>query len=293
MKIIPSIVPLLSVSSMVVVASNKVLHQDREVLPATSTWPHRPVWLQAGDDTRVLGHSGRNALPLGVPVEFETDLFKGKMLLRLRHAKSDDPGQHKAYFDGRKRLMQTVVQGKFKKPVSMSDVYVGSVFKKPLEQVPPPFFTRMMNSIMKRVAPGVIFDLDSPKPRVVALYAGTAQSISIDVPGEEPDISGVDLPENLVRTFGSKFKSIHHRKKKLSLPQKASKYQFDTEHVYTFHSYDEKMDYGTYSISLPVYGDYNISKALGPQPMTLSAVTGSGDTVYSFDLWHESVYELQ
>jgi hypothetical protein len=274
-----------------VLASNKVI--DREVLPATSSWPHRPVWLKASDETKVIGVSEKEALPLGIPVEFETPLFKGKLLLRLRNVKSDDPKPHKAYFDGRKRVMQTVVQGKFKKPIPMSDVYVGCVFKKPLEQAPPPMFVGMMNAVMKRVAPGVIFELDTAKPRVVALYAGTAETISIDTPGEEPDMTGADLPENLSRKFGSKFKSIKHRKQKLSLPKKAVHYEFDTENVYTFHTYDDKMDYGTYSITLPMYGDYNISKAIGRQPMSLTAVTSKGDTVYSFDLWHESVYDLE
>jgi hypothetical protein len=72
-------------------------------------------------------------LPLGEPIEFETDYFRGKFLLRIRDLPppytSDKVGcntnttktsnnqrdiHHEAYFHGRKRFFQMVVQGQFK-----------------------------------------------------------------------------------------------------------------------------------------------------------------------------------
>jgi hypothetical protein len=53
------------------------------------------------------------------------------------------------------------------------------------------------------------------------------------------------------------------------------------------------MDYGTYNMRLPFYGNYPLSKTLGPQPMTLSAMTTTGDLLYDFDVWHESVHRLK
>jgi hypothetical protein len=78
--------------------------------------------LKASGETEVFGVAEDQALPLGVPFEFETPLFKGSMLVRLCNAKTDDPKKHDAYFRGTNRVMQTVVQGRFKKVVNMADV---------------------------------------------------------------------------------------------------------------------------------------------------------------------------
>lgn len=265
----------------------------KDAIPGVKHWPHRPIYLKASGETEVFGIPEDEALPLGVPFEFETPLFKGSMLVRLRNAKTDDPEKHDAYFQGRNRVMQTVVQGRFKKAVNMADVFVGSIFKEPMHLVPPPFFMRLLNALFQRVAPGAILDFASKTPKVVTLYAGTAQTISVDAPGQEPDMTAVELFENVSLSFGDKFKSIKERKRKLSAPHKAAKYHFDTENVYTLQIYDDSMDYGTYNIRLPVYGNFNLSQAIGPQPMSLSAVTTTGDVLYDFDVWHESVYHLK
>eukprot|EP00977_Amphora_coffeiformis_P008045 scaffold1803_cov92-Amphora_coffeaeformis.AAC.68 len=261
------------------------------LLPPVEDWPHRPVYVKASDETKILGMNENEALPLGVPFEFETSVFKGRMLLRLRNATSDEMQSHGEYFSGRKRLMQTVVQGRFKKPMRMDEIYMGSLFSEPLRLVPPPSMARMIQSLISRVSPGVVMDLSSEKPRVVTLYAGTTQTLSIDKPGAEPDIMAADIPEN-TNIIGKMFKTPKHRKKHLSIPKKAAEHHFDTEHVYTFHHYDHAMDYAKYTMKLPFY-DYDLSKAIGPQPMGLSAVTTSGEIVFHFDVWHESVYKMR
>mgnify|MGYP003476700554 CR=1 FL=1 len=182
--------------------------------------------------------------------------------------------------------MQTVVQGQFKKPFNMSDVFVGSIYEKPLKQTPPPFLTRMLRAVLQRVAPGIVLDLASPKPRIAALYAGTAYSMSIDLPGQEPDMTDIAIPENVARKLGGMHTT--ERRKMLSKPHKAAKYQFDTEHVYTLHTFDDVMDFGTYTINIPMYGEYPLSNVIGHQPTCVSATTSSGETMFSFRIWHEN-----
>jgi hypothetical protein len=260
--------------------------------PPCREWPHRPIYVLARSSTTVLDVPKDMPLPLGVPVAFETPLFKGKLLIRLRNAATDDVASHEAYFAGRNRVMQTVVQGRFKKDLPMSEVYAGCLFKEPLRQTPPPFFMRLLNMILQRVSPGAIIDLHSPCPRVLSLYAGSAQTVSMDAPGEEPDIAAVDLPENFPG-YHKPFRSSSDRKRKLAKPSQAARYEFDVNHVYTLQIYDQSMDYGSYSIRLPIYGNYHLSPAIGPQPMSLSAVTTGGEIVYDFSVWHESVYRLK
>ena len=263
-----------------------------QALPSTEAenWPHRPVCVRAGSDTKVIGKGidGDAPVPLGVPFEIESPLFKGKVLLRFRSADSNDPKSHAEYFEGRKRLMQTVVQGRFKRPVRMSDVYAGSLFVRPLAGAPPHFLADIMDAVIRRVAPGLILDLSSDDPKVICLLAGSAQSMSIDAPGEEPDITKAEIEENVASRLGDDVGTKVARRQVLGDPVEASRYEFGTESVYTFHSYDDAMDYGRGTMHIPMYGEYDIKPSIGRQPLSLTAVTKSGDILYDFRIWHES-----
>ncbi len=52
------------------------------------------------------------------------------MLIHFRNSKSNDMKAHSNYFLGRKRLTQALSQGRFKHRISLSEVYVGSLFTK-------------------------------------------------------------------------------------------------------------------------------------------------------------------
>ena len=309
-----------------------------------SQWPHQSILLQTGANTHLLNptetttssssssskaaaaeqQSQPKALPIGIPIGFETEIFRGQFLVRLRNNTSDDPKSHDEYFRDRKRVLQTVVQGQFKKNIPISDLYVGTVFRQPMKYAPPPFFMRMLRGLFQRIAPGAILDFASNKPRIISLYAGSAKAMSIDLPGQEPDIRSIDLPESIadldklqqqqelallsangrrksrknrkntsiLSTDPSEW-SIDDRKRILSNPDTASNYIFDTEHVYTLEIYDDAMDYGKYEIKLPIYGNFNFSEAIGVQPMTFTAVTKQNEIMYDFALWHESIIQRQ
>lgn len=53
------------------------------------------------------------------------------------------------------------------------------------------------------------------------------------------------------------------------------------------------MDYGRGSMRIPMYGDYDIKPAIGPQPLSLTAVTTLGETLYSFRIWHEETWTME
>jgi Protein of unknown function (DUF1769) len=306
---------------------------DRLPPSNVTAWPHRPVYLQAASATRVLnaGHkkkkNGSNdddelALPLGVPLEIDTPLFQGRILIRFRNAKSDDQVSHDAYFNGsgstdgttrssssrtspqpggphHKRLMQTVVQGRFKKSISMADVYVGSIFREPIKLAPPPSLLQVIQAVLGRTTPGIVLDLASKRPRVMSLLVGGAtQTIRVDTPGNEPVVTtSIDYDENIGEALlGRPFRNVRHRQRYLNHPNTASQYFFDPHKIYTFHSYSETMDYGTYTMKLPPlyprhHHQYQLDQLIGPQPMSLAAVVPStGETIFHFDVWHESVY---
>jgi hypothetical protein len=85
------------------------VNSKREVL-------HRPAYhFCAHPDVKTAAYEAGEPLPLGVPIEFETDLFRGNFFCRLKPIgpHPDDTG-HKEYFEGKKRLYQVIVQGQFK-----------------------------------------------------------------------------------------------------------------------------------------------------------------------------------
>lgn len=257
-----------------------------------TNWPHDPVFVRPGSDTEVLGLGKNQPVPLGVPFEIDSPLFKGKLLLRFRNAKSDDPGSHSKYFDGRKRVMQTVLQGRFKRPTKMSDVYTGSIFAQPFAGKPTQFMSNIMDAVIRRITPGLIFDLSSSSPKVIALLAGTSQTMSIDAPGNEPDITLPSIEENVAAALGKKLATKSKRRKHLGNPNEAASYEFNTDSVYTFHSYDDAMDYGRGTMHIPGYGEYDIKPSIGHQPLSLTAATKEGDILYDLQVWHKSSQNL-
>ena len=109
-------------------------------LPDVAEWPHRPLLVCA--NTPVSPHFkvadyGFGPCPLGRPFRFESDLFEGVCLIRVQNSNSDDIDGDVSYFKGRKRIFQSVVQGRFKQAMPVSDVMTGHDFTRKLSNLPP------------------------------------------------------------------------------------------------------------------------------------------------------------
>jgi len=167
----------------------------------------------------------------------------------------------------------------------MSDVYFGSTFPQPLAYSPPPTMSKLIDAVLRKVAPGLILDLSSDSPKVLAPLAGTVQTMSIDSLGNEPDIT-LQINENVVSSLGKSFGTPAKRQKILSNPKYAANYDFNTNDVYTFHSNDDTMDYGRGTMHIPVYGEYDIKTAIGNQPMSLTGIAKGGSILYDLKIFH-------
>mmetsp|Transcript_19410 Transcript_19410/g.29183 ORF Transcript_19410/g.29183 Transcript_19410/m.29183 type:complete len:308 (+) Transcript_19410:25-948(+) len=262
-------------------------HGRRRPPPAKS-FSKRPVLLRPVGDTNVPGLS---TVPLGIPFKFESSAFKGKMLVRFRNAKSDNPSVCKAYFGGRKRCVQVVVQGQFKCEKRVSDVFTGLEYARPLKKLPPFFLMSFVNGFVKRIAPAIELDLASEKPKFLAPLASACQTISIDAPGKEPDIACFNIKENTA-AWGSYFSRMNvrpnKRKRMLSDPDQSSRFNFDTNKIYTLDFYDDILDYGTFHVKL--YGDklkYDLASTLDGQAPQIMAKTIEGNYIYQFEIWHQ------
>ncbi len=266
-------------------------------LPNTSSWRYGSLFIQPSNGTNCPGIVSTESVPIGVPVAFESNLFKGRILFRFRNIESEDKSSHSTYFSSSqyKVQRQVMIQGQFKRKHRMSEIYMGEIFGKKLNINLPPRVGRMVNKIFTRLVPGLIIDVASEKPKVLALIGAGSHAMSIDNPGDEPDITGPDVQEN---TFLSNdIKSSEVRKIVLGNPNEASQFEFDPNLVYTFHTIDEVLDFANYQLRLP-FMTIDIEKALGDQPMSIRAVTQPSEhtcaSLFYFRCWHErTVTKLQ
>jgi hypothetical protein len=321
-------------------------------LPSPLQWRNRPIYIQAdaeGTSTRIVLNNNNEdeddddlvrtmvqqdgSLPLGVPIPFESDIFKGRILFRIRNV--DKPCEdNEAYFGNpgkdidtkshksNNRLWQFIVQGRFKTPIAMDDLYTGEVYDKPLVNLPSPIIMRQVGRLFNMVVPGVQFDIASTdRPKVLTLYGGTVQTMRKDIPGTEPNIRLFDIEEDTSRIQQQQllqestgcstvpnysnyrrgdvghnnnctsntiaFANTIVRKKDLSNPKVASQYVYDTDHVYTWDHHDNKLDYGTYMANILPGIKVDMIDTLNGQPMTIGAVTGDGRWMFRFKVYHE------
>jgi len=74
------------------------------------------------DDRMPLNFSTSAEYPIGIPFDIETDLFVGKMLLRVKGLPNSNDPNGDEYFKGRCRTYQHVIQGRFKEEISFTDL---------------------------------------------------------------------------------------------------------------------------------------------------------------------------
>ena len=285
--------------------STTVLSRESYSLPDVETWPHRPLLICLNTpvslDLKVPKY-GLGACPLGKPFKFSSDLFEGTCLIRIKDSNSDNVQCDSEYFSGRKRIFQSVVQGRFKEEgLRVSDVLTGHEFSRPLKNLPHPWILKTASNFIGRVAPGSVVVVHTDQPKVEAILAGTSQAVrggernnisatvvcmtdellltpincsphhlyrTSDEPGNEPNILNREIQEDC-SIFGGIFTSetsTSRRKRILSNPQKAKQYTFDTETIYTFEFYQNLFDANSYALDLG-FTKIGCSKVLDGQPI--------------------------
>lgn len=265
-------------------------------LPPPSEWPHRPVLVcnnTPADPSMQIPDYANGPCPIGKPFRFSSDLFEGQCLIRLRNIPtSDAPDQDEAYFSGRRRLFQTIVQGRFKQALPVSQVLTGHEFVKPLNNLPHPWILKAATNLIGKLAPGAEIRVLGNQPTMLASLAATSQVIRADAPGNEPDIASVEDLQEDCTSLGGKFSQTKlgstGRKLHLSNPKRASKYTFDTETVYTFDFYQSLLNCATYTLDLGV-ANIRMTPVLNGQPIQALCKTTDGRYLWSFQIWHEDL----
>ena len=215
------------------------------------------------------------------------------MIIRIKNCNSHNIEGDKEYFSGRKRIFQIRVQGRFKEEnIPVSDVLVVHEFVRPFKNLPNRFIVKLICKLANRFAAGVKMLIYNDKPsEIEAILMATAQTASADEPGSEPDISSRDITENCVR-FGGIFSeqnvSTKHRRRIFSDPIKGQDYTFDTNTVYTFDFYDDKLSAMICGLDLGIT-TIGLQPILDGQPLQIASKLRDGRYLFSYQVWHESL----
>jgi hypothetical protein len=247
-----------------------LLMRDERSLPHADKWKHRPILICA-NTTAIpdLITASDGSLPLGVPFKFSSALFEGTCLIRVKGSRSDAPDEDAKYFSGRKRIFQSIVQGRFKEDVKVSDVMTGHEFARPLKNLPHPIILKAATNLLGRISPGMDIAVHTDQPHIKSTLMETTQIFRGDQPGNEPDIACHHIQEDS-SVFGGVFaeKNItpSRRKCMFSNPENCHDCTFDTETVYTFEFYQNAFDCQSYSLDLG-FTKIGCSKVFDGQPI--------------------------
>jgi len=161
--------------------ASTVLSREACSLPEVETWSHSPLLICVNTPVSMslkVPHYGQDSCPLGKPFKFSSDLFEGTCLIRIKDSNSDNVERDSEYFSGRKRIFQSVVQGRFKEDgLRVSDVLTGHEFARPLKNLPHPWILKTASNFIERVAPGSSVVVHTDQPYVKAILAGTSQAV--------------------------------------------------------------------------------------------------------------------
>jgi hypothetical protein len=218
---------------------------------------------------------------VGEAVSFESELFSGVCCLRVSGLPTSDDGQ----FEGRKRQLQVVVQGRFKRRCLYSELTAGQDFGRPLKNPPSGWLVSLILTVARRISP--CYNLsgpEEPRPGMTGLMLGLAQSICVSELGSEP--SPLDEPYEDTALLGEDFPSgFSARKKHFSKPGLWEKDAFDTDRVWTFGFWQHLMSMATFELDLGVT-TLSTARYIQDQPLVLSSRVGH-EALYAIEIWNE------
>lgn len=177
--------------------------------------------------------------------------------------------------------MQSIVQGRFKRVVPFSSVLTGQALTGPLVNVPARWLMPAVLAVLSKFQPDLKLSVDGKHPYALSSLIATSQSVSISLPGNEPNIFSLSVPENL-NLLGPRFIGLSQsaRKSFFSNPKNLAIYQFEPDFVYTFDFYQHVVDFSTFAIDAAVF-QIDILKVLGVRPIQIMACIWNSSTAVS------------
>jgi len=114
--------------------------------------------------------------------DFETDLFVGTLLLRIRHCEGTTPEPYddtKGYFCGMNRRYQAVIRGSFRTALPLTECVTGFRLDRPCGKLPPKWIVKSTLKVVSFFAPQLQARLDGRHPTCLTPLGSTPQSVIV------------------------------------------------------------------------------------------------------------------
>ena len=208
-------------------------HEINDPLPPPPTkWPQAPLMLRPTpkSSTRVRGvryassdeyldldgfgngcilpiNTGAEEPGKSFVIDFETVYFIGTLLMRIQQAPAAEPSSQlpASYFDGKKRRFQSVIKGRFKQELSMSQCVTGQMFDRASGKLPTKWIVSSAIRLVSALSPQLEASIDGLQPKFLAPLAATAHSV-LQYPIVEEDKSS-----HVFNTASSLDEMAHHQ----------------------------------------------------------------------------------
>ena len=256
-------------------------------------------------------------------IDFESDHFIGTLLMRIKQAPRMETVEYRdtSYFDGKKRVFQAIVEGKFKTPLPMSHCVTGQFFERPAGKLPARWIVTSFVKFVSTLSPQLEATIDDYRPRFLSPLVSTAHTVLSMAPNdtkgmghlenkvEEPsswDETSImqdarreleqDVPDTSNSSVSSKMKLRKKVYNKIA-SRKVDRPRFALDKVYVFEFYQHLLDFGNelaLDMGRPI-GKVGLAQATNGQPLKFMSAyqdpsTRELDCLWSFDIWHESLF---
>jgi hypothetical protein len=256
-------------------------------------------------------------------IDFESPHFVGTLLMRIKQAPKSKNVEYQtsSYFDKRKRKFQAIVKGRFKTPLPMSQCVTGQSFHRPAGKLPARWIVTSFVKFVSTLAPQLEATIDGDEPRFLTPLVATAHTV-LAKPKKKDDISlemedsveeppsvdatslmldvkrelNIAVPDTTKSSITNRMKA---RKKAYNSvgANKQDKLLFSLDKEYTFEFYQHLLDFSdelAVDMGRPI-GKVGLAQATDGQPLKFMSahqdpVSGELDSLWSFDIWHESLY---
>jgi len=240
-----------------------------------------------------------------IVVDFESELFDGSLMLRLRHAEGTTPQPYddsRGYFHGMNRRYQAVIRGKFKEAIPWTELVTGFCLNRPCGKLPPKWILKGGIKVISFFAPQLDVQWDVPKPYSLSPLGSTPQSIAVeDTPRQsledllvEPK-AAKDTLMGEAHSASTSLQRARARKKafdKLYVHRKDT-FRTDPTQTYTFEFLQHLFNFQDFSMELgSMLGSIQLGDILDGQPFQIMAThQRSNNPLWSFDLWHTCLWD--
>ena len=236
--------------------------------------------------------------------DFETDLFEGTLMLRLRYCNGttrapyqDDQG----YFTGMNRRYQAVVRGRFKKELSWTECKTGFVLDHAAGKLPAKWILKGAVKVLSFFAPHLEVKFDGPRPMSMTPLGSTPQVLAVHNPEEPYSIDGMqEEPTRKKHTLLGEASTATNTLQRARARKKAfdklyanqsKEPKTDPSKIYTFEFLQHLFNFQDFSVELgSMLGSVPLAPIVDGQALPIMATHADFDQrLWSFDVWHESL----